>query len=135
MSGRDYKEILLVDDDADYCELTRTRLEAAGFCVSQASSGEAALAALKDEPHPDLIILDVEMADKNGLATLINLDVQWMKPGARAAPRIPILVATGLAGDKIREIMMTQKVDDFLRKPFSADQLVEKVNRLLGLKK
>src|SRR3989338_2039811 len=117
------KEILLVDDDADYRELTRMRLEAAGYQVSFASGGRQALELLKGGCRPDLLILDINMPDKNGLATMVNLNA-FIKRESDQGARIPVIVATGLQSEKVQEILMAQQVDDYLRKPYEAEELI-----------
>lgn len=132
-AGGEPKEILLVDDDLDYCELTRARLEAAGFRVAIASNGDEAMTFLDQGHRPDLMILDIEMPDKNGLTTLIQLNVRAAaKPAGKGSPRIPVMIATGLEGKKIRRIMTANEIEDYLQKPFTAEELIHKVNRLLA---
>ena len=120
------KDILLVDDDPDYLELTRTRLEASGYQVQCASNGRQALELLGGERKPQLIILDLDMPDKNGLTTLIDLGVCDSKQP------IPVIVATGLQGDRMRDIVMARKVSNYLRKPYEAEELLRTVKGLIG---
>lgn len=127
------KEILIVDDDADYCELTRARLEASGFRVSVASNGSEAMTHLESGHCPALILLDIEMPDKNGLTTLIQMNMRSeAKSGQKAKPRIPVIVATGLEGKKLKRIMTDNHIDDYLQKPYTAEELLHKVNRILA---
>lgn len=126
------KEILLVDDDPDYSELTRTRLESSGYQVSCAADGRKALELLKGEYQPNLIIMDIEMPDKNGLTTLININVQKAKSQQNEKSPISVLVATGLQSEKIREVMMTQNVSGYLKKPYDSEELIRTVRRLIG---
>ncbi len=127
-----HKEILLVDDDPDYSELTRTRLEASGYRVSCASNGREALELLEREYQPNLIIMDIEMPDRNGLTTLININVQRGRRGEAAMPPIPVIVATGLQSEKVREVMMTQNVNGYLKKPYESEELIRAVKELIG---
>ena len=126
------KEILLVDDDPDYSELTKTRLEASGYQVSCASGGREALKLLEREYEPSLIIMDIEMPDKNGLTTLINIDVHHKVHEKDGKAKIPILVATGLQSEKVREVIMTQRVNGYLKKPYSSEELIQTVRGLIG---
>src|SRR3989338_6254136 len=103
-----YKTILIVDDDPDYSELTRTRLEASGYHVSCAVNGRDALAILEKDDQPDLIIMDIEMPDRNGLTTLINMNVRGRKEKKDKRVHIPVIVATWLQSEKVREVMMAQ---------------------------
>ena len=126
------KEILLVDDDPDYSELTRTRLEASGYQVSCASSGQEALTLLEREYEPSLIIMDIEMPDKNGLTTLINMNIRNGIKEQDKKSKIPVLVATGLQSEKVREVMMTQNVSGYLKKPYGSEELIQAVKGLIG---
>ncbi len=127
-----HKEILLVDDDPDYSELTRTRLEASGYHVSCVSDGQKALEFLNREHRPSLIIMDVDMPDKNGLTTLINMSVRQGMQGKDKAPGIPVVMATGLQGEKVRELIVAQNVSGYLAKPYSAEELIQTVKKLIG---
>ena len=126
------KEILLVDDDPDYSELTRMRLEASGYQVACASNGREALELLERQHQPSLIIMDVEMPDKNGLTTLINIGVRQKIRGKDSQNTIPIIVATGLQSEKVREVMMAQNISGYLKKPYEAQVLIQKVRDLIG---
>ncbi len=130
--NENHKEILLVDDDSDYSELTRTRLEASGYQVSCVSDGRKATELLKSDYQPSLIIMDIEMPDRNGLTTLININVQRGKKGENATPHIPVIVATGLQSEKVREIMMAQNINGYLKKPYDSEELIHTVKSLIG---
>ena len=132
IQNQNLKEILLVDDDPDYSELTRTRLEASGYHVSCASSGREALELLEREYQPNLIIMDIEMPDKNGLTTLININVRRGVKGQNEPPPIPVIVATGLQSEKVREVMMAQNVSGYLKKPYNSEELIQTVKGLIG---
>ena len=125
------KEILLVDDDLDYSELTRTRLEASGYQVSCAANEKEALDLLEREYQPSLIIIDIEVPDKNGLTTLININARRKAVSTGEKQDIPVLVATGLQSEKVREVMMTQNVGGYLKKPYSSEELIQAVKRLI----
>ena len=135
--NQDQKEILLVDDDPDYTELTRTRLEASGYQVVCASNGREALALLERKQAPSLIILDLEMPDKNGLTTLIHMNVnssiRQSEPGAEpGGGPIPVVVATGLQGEKIRELIMQHQISGYLKKPYGSEELIQTIQQLIG---
>jgi two-component system response regulator CpxR len=124
------REILLVDDDADYCELTRTRLESFGYQVVCASSGQEALSLLEKDLEPSLIIMDLDMPEKNGLTTLINLAIR--RKIKKESKKIPVVVATGLRSEQIRQTVQAQEVSGYLRKPFGCDELIKTVKDLIG---
>lgn len=126
------KEILLVDDDRDYSELTRTRLESAGYQVSCVSDGREALERLERPDQPHLIIMDLDMPDKNGLTTLINMGVHQARKEKEGIPRIPVVVATGIHSEKVREMVTACNVSAYLKKPYEAQELIQVVKRLIG---
>lgn len=127
MSVKKPDEILLVDDDPDYLDLAKIRLETSGYQVSCVSNGTEALKLLEADYHPRLIILDIEMPDKNGLTTLINLNVKQARNEANGMNRIPVIIATGLQSDVIRDLMSSQRIEGYLKKPYSAEELISKV--------
>lgn len=122
--------ILLVDDDSDYSDLVKIRLETSGYQVACVPNGSEALKLLETDYRPRLIIMDLEMPDKNGLTTLINLNIKQSNDQKKGAAPIPVIVATGLQGDLIRDLIMQQKVAGYLKKPYSAEELIEKVRSL-----
>lgn len=132
-TGTTRKKILVVDDDKDYSDLMRMRLERAGYEVLTAANGKEAIELLGKNYVPDLIILDLEMPDKNGLTTLVNFKLQGEKKtnGAKR-PRIPVLVATGLKSERIQKIVEGYQIDGYLNKPFNAEDLLEKVGSILS---
>ena len=125
------KEVLLVDDDTDYSELTRTRLEAAGYQVAYVSNGCEALKLLDGQWRPNLIILDVDMPNSNGLTTLINLRARQVRQGSQEPP-VPVVIATGLQSEQVHGIMAAQSISGYLRKPYSSEELLGTVKGLIG---
>lgn len=126
--SRSLKEILLVDDDPDYSEVTRTRLESAGYRVSSVLNGREALQLLEQDYRPSLILMDIDMPDSNGLTTLINLNVRK----DRTNLNIPVVIATGIESDRVRELVMEQKVNGYLKKPYRSEELLAAVKNLIG---
>jgi len=121
-------KLLLVDDEADFRRATSNALGRRGFSVTEAASGEEALAALKRD-LPDVVVLDLKMPGMSGIETLRKI---------RAVEEsLPVIILTGhgdfqsaLAGIKL-------KIVDFLQKPVDMDRLGARVRSLLerGVKK
>lgn len=132
MKNPSHKEILLVDDDPNYTEVIRLRLEKSGYGVRCALNGREAMEALEHEQRPDLIIMDLDMPDQNGLTTLINMGVRRAEAGEGESAGIPVIVATGLRSDQVRKIIMDQKVSGYLRKPYDSEELVRTIEQLIG---
>jgi two-component system, OmpR family, response regulator VicR len=122
------QRILCIEDDPDMIDLIRLILERRGFVVEGADGGKAGLRAMQASP-PDLVLLDLMMPDMDGW------DV-YQKMKADAVTRsIPIIVVTASAQGIDREFgLHIAKVDDYIVKPFSPQDLLASVDRVLGAK-
>jgi len=116
------KTILLIDDDADIVHAMRVVLEGQGYRVLSAADGNAGLAAAERE-RPDLVVVDMMMPRKSGFLVLEKL-----KSRKDACP--PVIMITANEGSRHRAYAEMLGVDDYLRKPFAMDKLVESVKRL-----
>ena len=122
-------KILLVDDDEDYSQVVRMRLEKEGYEVNWASGGEKAAQVLTNDFNYDLIIMDVEMPEKNGMATLAYLRSHFeKKPGGF---KIPVMIATGLVSQRLRDIFEAQHVAGYIQKPFETGDLIGRIEKIL----
>lgn len=95
MAGRDMSDairVLLVEDDAEFAEMYRLRLEADEYVVEWASNGQAGL-RLARAWHPDLIFLDVRLPEMDGLSLLRELRVDPTTAG------VPVVVLTNYDDD------------------------------------
>ena len=124
-SGRTKPLVLTVDDEEHITELIAMGLGFNGFEVQRVSSGRAALAAV-DTQRPDLIILDVMLPDLNGFEVARRL-----RQNERASSSVPIifLTARDATADKIEGLRLG--VDDYVTKPFSIEELIERVKAVL----
>lgn len=115
--------ILVVDDESVLCDVLKINLELAGFVVDTALSAEAAL-EMNLESY-DILILDVMMDKMNGfeLAKTIRSD--------QALANIPIIFCTAL--DSEADLLKGFGVggDDYVRKPFSMNELIVRVKSVL----
>jgi DNA-binding response OmpR family regulator len=114
-------KILLVDDDAALAEVTAFALRRAGFLVVHAYDGEQALERWADE-QPDLIILDLQLPKKDGLAVCREL---------RAQSAVPIIMLTVRASDEEIVQGLELGADDYIPKPFSPKQLIARAQAVL----
>ena len=117
--------ILAADDDPDIRELVAFRLERSGYTVLQAADGEEAL-ALALEHKPDLAVLDVMMPKMDGFEVVRRLRAE------EATKRMPIIMLTARAQDSDVEEGFESGADDYLRKPFSPQELRARVQSILG---
>jgi len=123
--GGERPVVLAADDDTDVLELVTFRLERSGYTVLQAHDGEEAW-ALAREVKPDLAVLDVMMPKLDGfeLTRRIRAD--------EATRRIPIILLTARAQDPDVQEGFDAGADDYLRKPFSPQELRSRVQAILG---
>ena len=117
--------ILAADDDPDIRELVAFRLERSGYTVLQAADGEEAL-ALALEHKPDLAVLDVMMPKMDGFEVVRRLRAE------EPTKRMPIIMLTARAQDSDVEEGFESGADDYLRKPFSPQELRARVQAILG---
>jgi DNA-binding response OmpR family regulator len=118
------KRILLVDDDAEIVESLRLALEAQNFEVLIARDGNQGLALIERE-NPDLIILDMMMPKRSGFLVLERLKRLGEK-------KHRIIMITANEGNRHKAYAEMLGVDDYVRKPFPMDRLIQSVQRLLG---
>jgi signal transduction histidine kinase/response regulator RpfG family c-di-GMP phosphodiesterase len=117
--------ILLADDNADMREYLR-RLLGTYWSVEAVGDGLAALAAARARP-PDLVVADVMMPGLSGFELLRALRAD-LRTGA-----VPVLLLSARAGEESRVEGLDAGADDYLVKPFSARELVARVNAHLKL--
>ena len=111
--------VLLADDNADMREYVR-RLLNPRFDVHTAPDGEAALRAARNA-RPDLVMTDVMMPRLDGFGLLRALRAE---PDLR---EVPVIMLSARAGEEARVEGLEAGVDDYLVKPFSARELVARV--------
>ena len=122
----------MIDDDEDYSAVICVRLEKEGFEIQWVPSCDAAIALLEKDLGFDCIILDVEMPERNGLATLAHLRSRFSsQPGGFS---IPVIVATGLMSPRLKDIFESQAVSDYIQKPFETSVLIGKIEKILAKK-
>jgi DNA-binding response OmpR family regulator len=117
--------ILAADDDEDILELVTFRLERSGYTVLQARDGEEAFQLAK-EKKPDLAVLDVMMPKMDGFELTRRLRAE------EATSRIPIILLTARAQDADLQQGFDAGADDYIRKPFSPQELRARVQSILG---
>jgi DNA-binding response OmpR family regulator len=119
-------KILIVDDEPNIVLSLEFLMKQAGFQVFTATDGEAALTAVKAE-CPDLVLLDVMMPRKNGyeVCQAIRENPAWSN--------VRIIMLTAKGREVEREKGLALGADDYVIKPFSTQEVVEKVQELLGL--
>ena len=120
----DKPRILLVDDEPSIVKMVGKRLEVEGFDVAVAMDGQEGLSRAQAD-RPDLIVLDLMLPKLNGyeVCTMLKQDARYQ--------RIPIILFTAKAQEKDEKLGMECGADAYVRKPFRAQELLEKIRTLL----
>ena len=121
------QRVLVVDDESQ-CSRVLVKLLTPEFHVEVAGDGEAALAAISLTP-PDLVLLDVGLPGMNGI------EVCRAIKRAATTRLIPVVLVTGMGGRQHRLAGIDAGADDFLEKPFDAEQLKARVRSLTRSKR
>ena len=118
--------VLVADDEPNIVLSLKFLMSQAGFNVRVARNGEEALAAIEQDP-PDLILLDVMMPKKDGydVCQTIRGHPDWRD--------MKIVMLTAKGREVEREKGMALGADDYITKPFSTREVVERVMQLLGV--
>ena len=124
------KTILVVDDDIDYLYQQRVELEAAGYTVLEAQSGNDAEKVL-DKVHPNLVVVDLMMEEEDrGFSLCYSIKKRY--------PDVPVIMVTGVASEtgisfdaSTHEERRWVKADALLNKPIRFEQLIREIQRLL----
>jgi DNA-binding response OmpR family regulator len=120
------KAILLVEDDPDSLAIARRWLEREGYAVSDAADGAAALAALKADPLPELVLLDVMLPKVDGFEALRRI-----RADARTRA-LPVIMVTGFTRDKDVARGRSLGANDYIVKPLAEIDFLERVKRAIN---
>ncbi|MBI2864044.1 MAG: response regulator, partial [Chloroflexi bacterium] len=115
------KKILVVDDEPKIVEIVRLYLEKDGYRVVTAGDGEKALDMNRRE-KPDLIILDLNLPEVDGLEVCKTV---------RRGSNVPIIMLTARDEDVDKLIGLELGADDYITKPFGAEELLARVEAVL----
>lgn len=112
------KRILLAEDDERYRFLVGTFLDKNGYQVDFAADGAEAWVRFVDDPHYDLLLLDVMMPHMDGLE---------LAQKVRAISDVPIIMLTALGEEQDEVTGLDQGADDYIAKPFSYPVLLSRI--------
>lgn len=110
-------KILVIDDEIQIRRFLRISLEAQGLQVSEAATGQDGLVQAT-MVRPDIIILDLGLPDREGLAVLQSLR-EWSQT--------PVIVLSVRDAEEDKIALLDAGADDYLTKPFSAGELVARI--------
>jgi DNA-binding response OmpR family regulator len=122
---RERPVVLAADDDEDILELIAFRLEHSGYTVLQARDGQEAL-DLARTSRPDLAVLDVMMPKIDGFEVTRRLRAD------DSTTRMPIILLTARTQEADVQRGFDAGADDYIRKPFSPQELRARVQAILG---
>jgi DNA-binding response OmpR family regulator len=128
MEEKTLKQILCIEDDPEMVYLIRLILNRRGFDVKGASDGTEGLKMIR-EMHPDLVLLDLMMPGIDGW------EVYQQMKADKTTHDIPVIVVTAKAQniDKVLGLHIA-KVDDYIAKPFSPQELISSVEKVFEKK-
>ena len=120
------RKIMVVDNEPDIVDLTRTVLELGGYNVVTAHSGEECLRKLEDE-EVDLVLLDIMMPGMSGWDVFNRIN--------RKSSKIKVAFLSVLEiSDKRKQVLLDEGLADYIMKPFDKDTLLDRVDRIMQLK-
>ena len=118
------RRILLVDDDPEIVESMKAVLESRGHTILVARDGNQGL-AMAEKDAPDLVVLDMMMPKRSGFLVLEKLRRSNPTP-------VRVIMITANEGSRHKAYAEMLGVDDYIRKPFAMDRLLDSVDRLLS---
>jgi two-component system response regulator VicR len=128
MTEMNSKVILCIEDEQEMIDLIRLILSRRGFEILGANGGKEGLEMIRKN-HPDLVLLDLMMPEMDGW------EVYQQMKADETTRDIPVIVVTAKAQsiDKVLGLHIA-KVDDYIAKPFSPQELLASVDAVLGRK-
>jgi len=114
------QKVLVVDDEAQMRRVLRASLIVHGYDVVEASSGEEALATVKDE-RCDLVLLDLNLPGIDGVDTCRAI---------RSTSGVPVIVVSIRDSEKDRAAALAAGADGYVTKPFSFDAILSRIQAL-----
>jgi len=118
-------KILVIEDELNIQKLAKTNLTASGYQVLVAGNGEEGLELAKLE-RPNLILLDLRMPGMSGWDVLMALKTN------QRLRRIPVIIMTATMPDSEEYKIRGMRTVGYLVKPFTVDELLQKVKQALG---
>lgn len=119
--------ILMADDDSALRETMTDILESSGYTVTTTSRGDEALRIVKEASF-DVILLDINMPEKNGL------EITEILKNDESTTHIPIIIVTGETDTQLRLKALKLGADDFLEKPPHYTELIARIRNLVKVK-
>src|SRR5574341_900195 len=116
------RNILIVDDDPDTCEMLDLLFQVQGYTTRVAYNGQEAVKYVQ-AGEPDAVVLDVMMPEMDGWETLHQM---------RLHSTVPVLFLTALASGEYTERAFSLRGNDYIRKPFDPAELLARLEVLIA---
>ncbi len=117
--------VLIVEDELDLVSTLEYRLQKEGYQTISATTGAQAMTALRTQPRPDLVLLDLMLPDMSGVDICRNIRKE------ESTADIPVIMVTARADEIDRVVGFEVGADDYVCKPFSVRELVLRVKAQL----
>ncbi len=117
--------ILVVEDEPDTADLVKLILQEKGYQVVHAADGQDALDKIASMPPPSLVLLDIQLPLVDGITILemIRATPDWQD--------VPVVLLTAVVDPLCIRQAVSIKVQDYVLKPFTRDDLLRSVERTL----
>lgn len=117
-------KIYILEDDKNISEIEQFALKNAGYEVSAFATASDFEKALTKE-HPDLIIMDIMLPDRDGLSVLKDVRAE------QSTAKLPVIMVTAKTSEMDKVKGLDQGADDYMTKPFGIMELISRVKALL----
>lgn len=117
-------KVLIVEDDVINYQLLKVFLKKSGIKIIHASTGGEVMSLFQDN-MPDLVLLDVQLPDINGIQLTEMMKSQY--------PEIPIIIQTASILETQIQEMLELGCDDYLLKPINRETLFAKISKYIGV--
>lgn len=123
------KRILIIDDESNFCEMLKIRLESHDYNVLIAHDGKEGIKKAKAE-NPDIILMDIMMPNLSGGDAVRILKDDW------STNLIPVIFLTAAVSKEEEDVGQRVNIDNTffpaISKPFNPDDLLAKIGELIG---
>jgi DNA-binding response OmpR family regulator len=120
------KKVLIIDDDRVSLLSISARLRASGFRTVAAADAIMATTIAKQE-NPDLIVLDINLPGGDGITVMQHMS------SINTLSLTPIIIITGTESESLKKRALDSGAIAFFQKPFSLDELVGTIQKILGI--
>lgn len=125
-------KVLLVEDNVLNQKVVGFHLKKRNYEVVSVTNWRDAMENVKNE-SPDLILMDIMLPEKNGFQ--ITAEIRQYEADNKTAQRIPIVALTANTLDNDKDKCIRAGMDDYLPKPFTAEELYQVIEQFTGDKK